>query len=52
MTNKLLHDRWGDNSKPYTPAELDAARRRFRRQDIVVWTFIVLASAVIICALL
>ena len=52
MTNKLLHDRWGDNSTPYTPAELDAARKRFRRQDAIVWVFILFASAVIANAVL
>ena len=52
MTNKLLQDNWGDNSVSYTEAELAAAKRRFRRQDTVVWTFIVLASAVLLCALL
>jgi hypothetical protein len=52
MTNRLLHDHWGDNSKPYTPAELDAARKRFRRQDAIVWVFILSASAVIANAVL
>jgi hypothetical protein len=52
MTNKLLMDHWGDNSTPYTPAELDAARKRFRRQDAIVWVFILFASAAIAGAVL
>jgi hypothetical protein len=33
MTNRLLQDNWGDNSKPYTEEELAEARARFRRRD-------------------
>jgi hypothetical protein len=47
MTNRLLQDNWGDNSKPYTEAELAKARAKFRRRDRITLTiaFLVCAAA-------
>jgi hypothetical protein len=45
MTDKLLHDKWGDNGTPYTPEELAEARARFRRRDTIT-----LIIALLVCA--
>jgi hypothetical protein len=48
MTNRLLHDNWGDNATPYTEAELAAARARFRRRDTVAWLLAGLAAGALL----
>ncbi len=46
MTNKLLDPHWGDDSKPLTLKEIEEAKRRFRRNDII---FMIVAA--ICCSL-
>jgi len=35
MGNKLFDPNWGDDSKSYTPEEIEEAKRRFRRNDLI-----------------